>query len=91
MEDEQISVVEINPALVRPVLVSGAEREVTILVGMCAVVLWIAGKDFISLILAVVVWVSGMFLRREVAKTDSQGMKVFLNHIRFQDFYSAVE
>lgn len=91
MEEANQNVIEIHQSLVRPVLIAGAERELAILIGMCSVLVWIAGKDFSSFILALAIWFFGIYAARQVAKTDGQMVKIFIRHIKYQEFYSATE
>jgi type IV secretion system protein VirB4 len=91
MQDSQQNNVEIHQSLVRPVLIAGVERELAILIGISSVLIWIAGKDFMSFLLAIAIWFIGMFLAREAAKLDGQMVKVFLRHIQYQEFYQATE
>lgn len=81
----------IHQSLVQPVLVAGAEREIAILLGVLSLMIWIAGKDVLSIVIAILVWGVGIFLARIGAKKDPQFIKVFLKHIKYQDFYPATE
>ncbi len=91
MQEANQNVIEIHQSLVRPVLIAGAERELAILIGICAVLVWIAGKDFSSFILAMAIWFIGIYIARQVAKNDGQMVKIFLRHIKYQEFYAATE
>ena len=91
MQDTNAPGIEIHQSLVRPVLIAGAEREMAILIGICAVLVWIAGKDFSSFILALAIWFIGIFFARQAAKSDGQMVKIFMRHIKYQEFYPATE
>lgn len=86
-----VETILIHPSLVQPILVAGAEREYTILMGIMAVMLWIAGKSLIAFLLAISTWVIGMAIGRWVAKRDAQGLKIWLRHMQYRDMYPASE
>ncbi len=81
----------IHPSLVQAVLIAGAEREYTIMIGLVSVLLWIAGKSILAFVLAVLTWVIGMAIGRFAAKKDPQAMKIWLRHLRYHDAYQASE
>lgn len=83
--------IPVHQSLVQPVLVAGAERELTILMGFLAAIIWVAGKDLISIGLALLTWFIGNGLSRMAAKEDPQRIKVFFRHIKYRDFYPATE
>ena len=83
--------VAIHRALVTPILVAGAEREYSILIGLMAVLIWVAGKSLIAFLLALSLWCMGIMLGRYIAKRDAQGLKIWLRHMRYADYYPATE
>lgn len=83
--------IPIHPALVQPVLIAGAERELTILVGFLALMVFVAGKSFVAAGLSTLLWVAGSALGRLLARRDGQAVKVYLRHIRYRAFYPAAE
>ena len=83
--------VQLHPSLVQPMLVGGAEREYSILIGFMAVIIWVAGKSLLAFILAIAVWVIGMGIGRLVAKKDAQGFKILLRHVKYREYYPASE
>lgn len=81
----------IRQSLVQPILVAGAERELTILIGFLAAITGVAGKDFVSILMAIVIWFVGIAFARVGVKNDAQRTKIFLRHIKYKDFYAATE
>lgn len=81
----------LHASLTQPILLAGGERELTICLSLASTILWIAGKDIISGILAVFTWITGNMLCRQLAKRDNQFCTVYLRHIRYQDHYPATE
>ena len=91
MYDPKMKKVPIHQALTQPILLAGAERELTILVSFMAAIVWVAGKDILSLVIAVIVWVVGNSLCRMAAKGEAQRTRIFSRHVRYKEFYPATE
>tara|TARA_B100000745_G_C19982042_1_gene332703 strand:+ start:240 stop:545 length:306 start_codon:yes stop_codon:yes gene_type:complete len=89
-KEEKITV-PIHQALINPVLYAGAERELTIIIAFSSLIIWIAGKDFVSVILAIAFWFIGILLARMAAYVDPQLTKIIIRHLRYQDYYPATE
>lgn len=89
-ENIRISV-PFHQSLIKPVLYAGAERELTIMIAFSALIIWIAGKDFISIILAGLFWFIGIFLAQMAAFIDPQLTRIIIRHLRYRDHYSATE
>jgi type IV secretion system protein VirB3/type IV secretion system protein VirB4 len=83
--------VPIHQSLIKPVLYAGAERELTILIAFSALIIWIVGKDLISIILAGVFWMTGILLAQMAAFIDPQLTRIFIRHLKYQDHYPATE
>jgi type IV secretory pathway TrbD component len=88
MEDTTIP---IHSSLIQPILVAGAEREYTILIGFMAVIIWVAGKSVLAFGLAIAIWVIGMFIGRIMTKKDPYGFKILLRHVKYREYYPATE
>ena len=69
----------------------GGERENIILLACIALGLCTAGKDFVSVILAIAVWTIGLIASKLSAKIDPWATKVFIRSLLYQDFYNARE
>lgn len=93
----QHETIPIHPSLVRPVLLAGAERIVTICwMAFCACILataipaGIASWRFgISLAAVIGLWGIGMGFFRSFAKFDAQGFGIYWRHIKYRGFYPA--
>lgn len=73
----------------RPVLFLGADRELTLCLGLiCGVVIFYSFSP-IPIILALSVFLISHYLFRLMAKTDPLMRKVYLKHIKYQSFYPA--
>jgi type IV secretion system protein VirB3 len=78
-------------SLTRPILILGGERENIILLACLSLGLCVAGRDALSLILALLIWSIGIIASKLTAKIDPWATKVFLRSLLYQDFYSARE
>jgi type IV secretion system protein VirB3 len=78
-------------SLTKPILLLGGERENIILLACLALSLCTVGRDFLSIVLALLVWIVGIITSKLTAKTDPWATKVFLRSLLYRDFYSARE
>ena len=78
-------------SLTKPILLLGGERENIILLACISLGLCTAGKDFLSCILAVLIWTAGIIASKLIAKIDPWATKVFLRSLLYRDFYNARE
>ncbi len=78
-------------ALTQPILIAGAERELTILIGFMAAIVWVAGKDFLSFVLALSIWFIGSAIAKAATKEENQRTKIFARHIKYKNYYPATE
>jgi len=78
-------------SLTRPILLLGGERENVILLACISLSLCTVGRDMVSLILAILVWLIGIMASKLTAKIDPWATKVFLRSLLYRDFYHARE
>ena len=78
-------------SLTKPILLLGGERENIILLACISLSLCTVGRDMVSLILAIIIWVSGVIASKLSAKIDPWATKVYINSLQYQDFYPARE
>jgi type IV secretory pathway TrbD component len=78
-------------SLTKPILMLGAERENVILLACLSLSLCTVGRDFLSLILALLIWSVGLIASQLTAKIDPWATKIFLRSLLYQDFYNARE
>lgn len=78
-------------SMTRPILILGGERENIVLLACLSLSLCVAGRDVLSFVLAVLIWIIGLIASKLTAKTDPWATKVFLRSLLYQDFYCARE
>lgn len=79
----------IHQSLHRHNLVLGAERELAMSSALIALLVGVGGLTLLSGIIAIVFWLAAIFVLRRMAKADPLMSKVWMRHVRQQDFYSA--
>ncbi len=79
----------IRRSLLRQGLVLGAERELVLTCGLIAFLVGFGGFTLYSAITGISFWIISVFVLRRMAKADPQMSKIWLRHIKRQDFYSA--
>lgn len=79
----------IHQSLHRHNLVLGAERELAMSSALIALLVGVGGLTLISGITAMVFWLAAIFVLRRMAKADPLMSKVWMRHVRQQDFYNA--
>ena len=67
----------------------GAERELVMVSGLIALLVGVGGLTAISVVSAVVFWIIAVFALRRMAKADPMMSRVWLRHIKQQEFYPA--
>lgn len=82
--------IPIHAALVRPILLAGAERELVVIEATVVFCL-IFGPGFhlMTLALAALLGTVGHSLLVLAAKRDPQMLRVYARHLRYQSFYPA--
>ena len=78
-------------SLTKPILLMGAERENIILLACLSLTVCTVGRDVISLMLALFIWIIGIIVSKLSAKIDPWATKVFLRSLLYRDFYTARE
>ena len=89
MTIEQLRTVPVHQSLHRHTHVLGAERELVLTSGLIALLVGIGGLTAISGITAVTFWIFAVFVLRRMAKADPVMSRVWMRHIKQQDYYSA--
>jgi type IV secretion system protein VirB3/type IV secretion system protein VirB4 len=79
----------IHQSLHRHTHVLGAEREPVMTAALVAFLVGIGGLTLLSAFSAVLFWVVAVFALRRMAKADPLMSRVWLRHIKQQDFYPA--
>ncbi len=80
----------IHASLTRPLLLAGAERELVLANGtIIAALIFGVGFHWASLSLAGLLATLGHWGLRRAAMVEPQLSRIYLRHIRYQDFYPA--
>lgn len=79
----------IHQSLHRHNLVLGAERELTMGSALIALLVGIGGMTLLSGMAALTFWIAAIFVLRRMARADPLMSKVWMRHVKQQDFYSA--
>jgi type IV secretion system protein VirB3/type IV secretion system protein VirB4 len=79
----------IHQSLHRHTHVLGAEREPVMTSALIALLVGVGGLTIVSAVAAVSFWLVAVFALRRMAKADPIMSKVWLRHIRQQEFYPA--
>lgn len=69
--------------------VMGAERELVMTSALIALLVGIGGLTLLSGAAAAVFWIVAVFVLRRMAKADPIMSKVWMRHVKQNDFYSA--
>lgn len=67
----------------------GAERELAMGSALIALLVGVGGMTLISGAASLVFWLVSIFVLRRMARADPQMSKVWMRHVRQQDFYQA--
>lgn len=84
-----MNTVPIHQSLHRHSQVLGAERELVMFSALIAFLVGVGGMTGIAAVSAAVFWIVAVCVLRLMAKADPMMSKVWMRHIRQQDFYSA--
>ncbi|GHV28578.1 hypothetical protein FACS1894167_05980 [Synergistales bacterium] len=92
--DEQLRIIPIHRSLTRPLLLMGCDRVLFLM--LCMVVTLLAGpgglmtKNYVNMLLAVLLFLGGREGLVHMAKTDSQMSDVFRRSTQYRAEYPAV-
>ena len=81
--------VPIRQSLHRHNQVFGAEREIVMFNALIALLVGVGGMTLISGVSAGLFWVCSIFVLRLMAKSDPKMSRVWIRHIKQQDYYPA--
>ena len=79
----------IHQSLHRHAHVLGAERELVMTSALIALLVGVGGLTVVSIVYAAVFWLVTLFALRRMAKADPIMSRVWLRHIKQQEFYPA--
>ncbi|HQT81864.1 MAG: hypothetical protein B7Z60_01090 [Ferrovum sp. 37-45-19] len=76
-------------ALNRPLLIMGGERHLSLMLMIICGIFIVSLPHFWSLIIGIILWVTGQTLISEAARHDPQLSRITLRHLRYQKHYLA--
>jgi len=80
----------IHASLTRPLLLAGAERELVLVNGtIIAALIFGVGFDWASITVAILLGTVGHWGLTRAARHDPQMSRVYVRHVRYQDYYPA--
>ena len=85
----EVRKIVVHQSLQRHNFVMGAERELVMTSALIALLVGIGGLTLLSGAAAAVFWIVAVFVLRRMAKADPIMSKVWMRHVKQNDFYSA--
>jgi type IV secretion system protein TrbD len=87
--NEKPRALTIHRALIRPVLLMGAERELVLITGITAAVFVLSLQRPLFALVGVILWLVGLAVLQRAAKADPEISRVYLRHLRYRPYYAA--
>ena len=87
--NSELKKIPVFTALNKPNLLLGAERELTLFIGLFSALLVFIALTWQTFILGIALWFGVMVLLRMMAKKDPMLSKIYLRHIKYKAFYPA--
>ncbi|WP_300708709.1 conjugal transfer protein TrbD [uncultured Desulfovibrio sp.] len=85
----EVRKIPVHQSLQRHNFVMGAERELVMTSALIALLVGIGGLTLLSGAAAAVFWLVAVFVLRRMAKADPIMSKVWMRHVKQNDYYSA--
>ena len=85
----EVRKIAVHQSLQRHNFVMGAERELVMTSALIALLVGIGGLTLLSGAAAAVFWIVAVFVLRRMAKADPIMNKVWMRHVKQNDFYNA--
>lgn len=85
----EVRKIAVHQSLQRHNFVMGAERELVMTSALIALLVGIGGLTLLSGVVAAVFWIVAVCVLRRMAKADPIMSKVWMRHVKQNDFYSA--
>lgn len=85
----EVRTIPIHLSLHRHTFVLGAERELVMTSALIALLVGVGGMTLISAMVALVFWISAVFVLRRMARADPLMSKVWMRHVKQNDIYTA--
>lgn len=81
--------VPIHQSLHRHDLVLGGERDPVLYAALLAVIIFVSGMSLFAAVLALTLWIASLAALRRMAKEDPMMSRIWMRHVRQQDYYPA--
>lgn len=88
-DENRLKAIKVHSALNRPNLLLGAERELTLMLGLICTIMVFLALTWQTALLGIFLWTVLISLLRMMAKADPMMSKVYLRHLRYKPFYPA--
>lgn len=88
-DENTLKSIKVHSALNRPNLLLGAERELTLMLGLICTIMVFLALTWQTALLGIFLWIVLISLLRMMAKADPMMSKVYLRHLRYKPFYPA--
>jgi len=88
-ENNTLQAIKVHSALNRPNLLLGAERELTLMLGLICTIMVFLALTWQTALLGTLLWVIILSLLRMMAKADPIMSKIYLKHLKYKAFYPA--
>lgn len=82
--------IAIHQSLHRHAHILGAERELVLSSGLLCLLVGVGGMTWIAGATAATFWMASVFLLRQMAKADPIMSKVWMRHVKQQDYYATL-
>jgi len=88
-DESSLKAIKVHSALNRPNLLLGAERELTLILGLICTIMVFLALTWQTALLGIFLWIVLISLLRMMAKADPMMSKIYLRHLRYKPFYPA--
>ncbi len=86
---QELTLIPLQRALLRPDHMMGCERELFLLSGIIVALLTLVSFDWIAALAGGLIWVCTLWSLRRMAKTDPIMSRVYIRHVRYAPYYPA--
>jgi len=83
----KLKAIKVHSALNRPNLLLGAERELTLMLGLICTIMVFLALTWQTALLGLFLWTVLISLLRMMAKADPMMSKIYFRHLRYRPFY----
>lgn len=81
--------IPVHQALIQPLLVLGAERELVATSAVLSAMLIFSLANAYCAVAGIILWIVSVAVFQRLAKLDPQMSRVYLRHVRYRGYYAA--